>query len=1233
MNIFTLCGTILVDNKEANNSLSAMDKNAEKSGNSFLKLGELAKKAATMIGTYLTAKTIINFGKSCLEAGSNFEEAMSQVAATMGIVADENNEDFKLLSDAAKQYGASTKFSATEASEALNYMALAGYDAKTSVSALPVVLNLAAAGNMDLASASDMVTDSLSMMGKGVDYAQQLTDEMAKTSQKSNTSVSQLGEAYKLCGASAAELKGGTAELNTLLGAFANVGYKGSEGGTHLRNVLMALKGSTATSAKGMQELGVSAYDSNGNLRDMTEVIKDMKGKLTGLTDAQLNEKLTAIFNTTDIEPFKALLTQVGDTTDNLRNDIENCSNACEDMAETMSNNLKGKITSFKSALEGVEITIYELILKKPATWVVEQATQMLGAINAFVGGLKGKTEVVKSILTSITQNSFFNYVIEWCEYFRDVIEKLGNDTITMLIGKLSSVSSVFNALIEVLKPIAEGIIQGIIKAFDSLIYVYDALVPAVSFVIDILTELGSIILTSITPAIQKMHEAWRTFLQYFVAIVANVLVPIFSTFINMLKELLEENQDKIQKIGEIFSTVFNTIADIVTVVVDTIKDKIYPFLLDLRRSFEDNISIIKEVFKGAFDMMGGVVDTFVGTYNIVYDTIKGVIQYFNEHRTALDLLGVAIGTVTALVLAYNAASIASAVASGAETVAIMALYAADKIAAIGQGALSIATTAWTTVASIATTVTSALGSAIAFLTSPIGIAIVAIGAIIAVGVLLYKNWDKVKEKAIELWKSLKEAFENIKNSISEKIETTKTIVNEKIEAIKNIFSEKFEAAKKKVSEIFETIKNVIQVSLMAIGSIIDAALQIILLPFTFIWENCKDVVVEKLTAIKDYVSEKLDEIKNFFSEKLGPVKDIVSEKFSAVKDKITETMSTVKDYVGEKLNNIKTAYEENGGGVKSVVSATMEGVKQYYSIGYDAINKLTGGKLGEAVNIVSGKLEEVKNYFNEKLENVKNIVVDKFNAIKSSVQEKLSLVFNIVSEKLESIKNTMSDKINAAKNIVVDKFNAIKDSIQQKIDSAKNSVNNAVNNIKEKFNVFGEAVNTVSNIFENIKNTISDKINAAKDVVSDSINRIKNLFNFSWKLPDLKLPHFKINGEFSLNPPSVPTLGVEWYANGGILQKPTMFGINEVSGKAMVGGEAGPEAVAPIDTLQAYIKQAVSEQNSELLDILKKILEVIIDMPKGDYKVVLDTGILVGEMSPKIDKDLGKKYKKRSRE
>ena len=1232
MNIFTLCGTILVDNKEANNSLAAIDKNAEKSGNSFLKLGELAKKAAIAIGSYLTVGSIVKFGSACIEAGSNFEEAMSQVAATMGIVADENNADFKLLSDAAKQYGASTKFSATEASQALNYMALAGYDAKTSVSALPVVLNLAAAGNMDLASASDMVTDSLSMMGKGVDYAQQLTDEMAKTSQKSNTSVAQLGEAYKICGASAAELKGGTAELNTMLGAFANVGYKGSEGGTHLRNVLMALKGSTATSAKGMQELGVSAYVSNGNLRDMTEVIKDMKGKLTGLTDAQLNEKLTAIFNTTDIEPFKALLTQVGDTTDNLRNDIENCSNACEDMAETMSNNLKGKITSFKSALEGVEITIYELVLKKPATWVVEQATQMLGAINEFASGFKGKTEIIKSILTNITQNSFFNYVIEWCEYFQSVLEILGNNTITMLENKLASLKLFFSSLINAIKPLAEGIIEGIIEAFDSLIYVYDALVPAVSLVIDILIGLANTIFTSITPAIEKMHVAWKTFLQYFGAIVANVLAPIFSTFINMLKELWEENQDKVQKIGNIFSIVFNTIADVVTISVSVIKNKIYPFLLDLRRSFEDNIGAIKEVFQEAFNIIDGVIDTFIKAYNKVYTTIQGVIKYFNEHRTALDLLGVTIGTVTALVLAYNAASIASAVASGAETIAIMALYAADGIAAVGQGALTIATTTWTTVAGIATTVTSALGSAIAFLTSPIGIAIVAIGAIIAVGVLLYKNWDTIKEKASELWEKITETFENIKESISKKFEDIKESISEKIELIKNIFSKKFEEIKSSVAEKFETIKNVIKVAIMAIGTIIDAALKIILLPFTFIWENCKDVIIEKFTEISDYITEKLDTIKNFFSEKLGPVRDIVSEKFTEIKDKITDTMSTVKDYVGEKLNNIKTAYEENGGGVKGVVSATMEGVKQYYSIGYDAINKLTGGKLGEVLNIISGKLEEIKNSFKEKLEKIKNIVVEKFTFIRDSIKEKVTTSFNVVSEKFNSIKQVIFDKLNEAKNIVINGFNSIKNNIQQKIESTKNSVNNAINSIKEKFNVFHNVANTVSNTFENIKNSIREKMESAKNAVSSGINRIKNLFNFSWKLPDLKLPHFKINGEFSLNPPSVPTLGIEWYANGGILQKPTMFGINEASGKAMVGGEAGPEAVAPISVLQGYIKQAVAEENSEIVDVLKKILENL-SMPKENYKVVLDTGILVGEMSGKMDRALGEKYKKRSRE
>ena len=125
------------------------------------------------------------------------------------------------------------------------------------------------------------------------------------------------------------------------------------------------------------------------------------------------------------------------------------------------------------------------------------------------------------------------------------------------------------------------------------------------------------------------------------------------------------------------------------------------------------------------------------------------------------------------------------------------------------------------------------------------------------------------------------------------------------------------------------------------------------------------------------------------------------------------------------------------------------------------------------------------------------------------------------------------------------------------------------------------------------MKNSITTKINEAKDAVHNAIETMKSFFNFEWSLPKLKLPHIKINGEWDLKEGKFPSFGVEWYAKGGVLNQPTAFGIN--GNNLMVGGEAGPEAIAPIDTLQKYIEESVAAQNTGLVEILQKILAAIL--------------------------------------
>lgn len=321
-----------------------------------------AVTSAVMGAVSSATQAVGDFAVSAVNAGMDFDSAMSQVAATMGTSVDEIGE----LRDFAQQMGSTTAFSATQAAEALNYMALAGYDATKSMEMLPTVLDLAAAGGIGLAYASDMVTDASSALGLTTEQTALMVDQMAMASSKSNTSVSQLGEAMLTIGATARNVSGGTEELATMLGVLADNGIKGSEGGTHLRNILLAMNPTTEAAAKAWEMLGVATYDAYGNLRPMPDVMTDLAAAMDGMTDEEKNQTIASMFNKTDLAAVNALLGTSAERYEELSEDIAGAWYSEEGFQETLAT-YGTSLQNMRAGMSllGVDSETFDKILKE----------------------------------------------------------------------------------------------------------------------------------------------------------------------------------------------------------------------------------------------------------------------------------------------------------------------------------------------------------------------------------------------------------------------------------------------------------------------------------------------------------------------------------------------------------------------------------------------------------------------------------------------------------------------------------------------------------------------------------------------------------------------------------------------------------------------------------------------------------------------------------------------------
>ena len=360
--------------------------------------------------TQMAAFAGISFGLAdTMNTFMDFESAMSQVKATMAPSAKSAEileADMSKLEEAARSMGASTKFSATQAAEALNYMALAGYDTETSIAMLPNVLNLAAAGGLELATASDMVTDAQSALNLSLKQTETLIDQMAMASSKTNTSVGQLGEAILEVGGNARNLAGGTAELNTMLGVLADNGIKGAEGGTHLRNLILALSAPTEQAAKKMKALGIQAFDANGKMRSLPKVFTEMSVAMGSLTDQEKTQALSEIFNTTDLAAANYLLGTSTERYNELADAMGNAEGSADLMAKTMEDNLAGSLTTLQSAASEVQIAIGKKLqpyAQRLVKWVTAHMPDIQNAVGKAVDFITGKIDGVIASVKELT--------------------------------------------------------------------------------------------------------------------------------------------------------------------------------------------------------------------------------------------------------------------------------------------------------------------------------------------------------------------------------------------------------------------------------------------------------------------------------------------------------------------------------------------------------------------------------------------------------------------------------------------------------------------------------------------------------------------------------------------------------------------------------------------------------------------------------------------------------------
>lgn len=433
-----------------------VDLNQDKFEKSVSGLTGKAVKAATAIAAAVGAVSI-----AAIKVGSNFEEGMSKVSAISGTT----GADLEKLKEKAMEMGAKTKFSATEASEALQYMSMAGWKTEDMLDGLEGIMNLAAASGEDLASTSDIVTDALTAFGLSAKDSTRFADVLAAASSNANTNVSLMGETFKYVAPVAGALGYSVEDTAVAIGLMANAGIKGSQAGTALRSMLSRLAKPTDDVAAAMDTLGISLTNSDGTMKSFNEITLDLRSSFSKLNQAQKTEMAATLAGQEAMSGLLAIVNASDDDFNKLKKSIDNSSGSAKKMADTMNNNLKGKLTIIGSTLEGIGIKAYDKF-EKPLSKALDSAQKSLNNLDKSMSSGKLGKSVDKLAegfgkLVEVT----INLATKILPLAIDAFALLADNS-ELVVGAIATVTAAYLAYEKIIKPAVE--VQKILAAAET---------------------------------------------------------------------------------------------------------------------------------------------------------------------------------------------------------------------------------------------------------------------------------------------------------------------------------------------------------------------------------------------------------------------------------------------------------------------------------------------------------------------------------------------------------------------------------------------------------------------------------------------------------------------------------------------------------------------------------------------------------------------------------------------